>query len=64
MQSLLIIKREKEKVTKSKLAEILGITAKQYTKKERGEVCFTGDEMFKIADYFNSDVKDIFLPRK
>lgn len=62
MQSKLLLLRKKNKVTQTDLANILGITAKQYGAKELGKVKFNGDEMFKIAEFFNMKVDDIFLP--
>lgn len=62
MQSKLLLLRKDKRVTQAKLAEILGITTKQYGAKESGKVKFNGDEMFKIAEYFDTKIDDIFLP--
>lgn len=62
MQSKLLLLRRGNKVTQSDLANILGITTKQYGAKELGKVKFNGDEMFKIAEYFAMKIDDIFLP--
>lgn len=62
MQSKLIILRKEKKVTQEELAELLGISVKQYGYKENGKSLFNGDEMFKIAKYFDMDMNDIFLP--
>ena len=62
MQEKLILLRKQKNVTQQKLSELLGITVKQFGQKELGKVKFNGDEMFKIADYFNLKVDDIFLP--
>lgn len=62
MQSKLLLLRKEHKITQASLANILGITTKQYGAKELGKVNFNGDEMFKIAKYFNMKVDDIFLP--
>ncbi len=62
MQSKLIILRKEKKVTQEELANLLGISVKQYGYKEIGKAKFNGDEMFKIAKYFNLTIDDIFLP--
>lgn len=62
MQEKLIILRKTENVTQKELANIIGISVKQYSYKELGKSIFNGDEMFKIAHYFNRKVDDIFLP--
>lgn len=62
MQSKLLLLRKDNRVTQTDLANVLGITTKQYGAKELGKVKFNGDEMFKIAEYFNMKVDDIFLP--
>lgn len=62
MQSKLLLLRKDNKVTQTDLANVLGITTKQYGVKELGKAKFNGDEMFKIAEYFNMKVDDIFLP--
>ena len=62
MQDKLILLRKQKNVTQQELSVLLGITAKQFGQKELGKVKFNGDEMFKIADYFNLKIDDIFLP--
>lgn len=62
MQSKLLLIRKENNITQAYLANILGITSKQYSAKELGKAKFNGDEMFKIADFFNKKVDDIFLP--
>lgn len=62
MQSKLIILRKNKKISQEILADLLGISVKQYGLKENGKAKFVGDEMFKIADYFGLKVDDIFLP--
>lgn len=64
MQNNLILLRKNNNITQKKLAIFLSISEVQYGKKEKGIAEFTQDEMFKIADYFNLKVDDIFLPRK
>lgn len=62
MQSKLIILRKERQITQKTIADLLGISTKQYSYKETGKSKFDGDEMFKIADYFGLKVDDIFLP--
>lgn len=63
MQTKLLVERQKKGVTKLQMAEYLGISYNAYRSKEKGTSCFTSDEMFKIAEYFECLVDDIFLPR-
>lgn len=62
MQEKLLIIRKKNKVSQEKLAEILNISVKTYAFKETGKTEFTMSEMFKIADYFNMEINEIFIP--
>lgn len=62
MQEKLIILRKKENVSQETLANLIGITVKQYGAKENGKARFYVDETFKIANYFGLSVEDIFLP--
>lgn len=62
MQSRLIILRKNRRITQEMLANLLGISVKQYSFKENGKAKFDGDEMFKIADFLGLKVDDIFLP--
>lgn len=62
MQEKLLVLRKKNNLNQEELAKLIGITAKQYGMKERGEAIFNGDEMFKIAGFFNMKIDDIFLP--
>lgn len=62
MQEKLILLRKQNNVSQRELAELLGISAKQFSAKELGKAKFNGDEMFQIADYFNLKVDNIFLP--
>lgn len=62
MQEKLIILRKQKNVTQKEIADLIGITPKQYCLKENGNAKFNGDEMFKIADFFKMQIGDIFLP--
>lgn len=62
MQSKLIILRKQKGTTQKELAELIGVSVKQYGLKENGETKFNGDEMFKIAEFYNMKIEDIFLP--
>lgn len=62
MQEKLIIIRKRQKLTQEEMSKVIGISTKQYQYKESGKSNFTGDEMFKIAKFFNDTVDNIFLP--
>lgn len=62
MQEKLILLRKQNGTSQKELADLLGITPKQFSAKELGKVRFNGDEMFKIADYYNLKIDNIFLP--
>lgn len=62
MQVKLILLRKDHKISQCKLAELLNISQKQYSRKELGKAKFNGDEMFKIAYFFKKKVDEIFLP--
>lgn len=62
MQENLILLRKKTKTSQKVLADLLGITEKTYSYKELGKTEFTMNEMFKIVNYFNKPVEEIFLP--
>lgn len=64
MQENLILLKEKNNLTNTEMANLLGITAVQYRKKEKGEVQFKLNEMVKIAEYFGKTMDEIFLPTK
>lgn len=64
MQENLILLKEKNNLTNTEMANLLGITAVQYRKKEKGEVQFKLNEMVKLAEYFGKTMDEIFLPTK
>ncbi len=64
MQENLILLKEKHNLTNTEMANLLGITAVQYRKKEKGEVQFKLNEMVKLAEYFGKTMDEIFLPTK
>ncbi|MFL8675188.1 helix-turn-helix transcriptional regulator [Clostridioides sp. GD02404] len=43
------------------LAKLLGMNPNTYSSKENGVRRFTISEAIKISDFFNTDVRDIFL---
>ncbi|WP_044737159.1 helix-turn-helix transcriptional regulator [Geobacillus kaustophilus] len=63
MQEKLLVLRKKKGITQKELASYLGISVRAYSMKERGERQFTLDEMFKLRDFFDMRIEDIFLPR-
>ena len=62
MQKKLILLKEENHLTNEKMGEILGISAKQYRKKEQGAAPFKMNEMFILSEYFGKKLEDIFLP--
>lgn len=64
MQEKLLLIRKSRNITQQFFANLIGITAKQYGKKESGEYTFDCNEMFAIADYLDMRLEDIFLPTK
>ena len=62
MQSKLIILRKETGVRQAELAKMLEISEKSYSFKELGKTEFKASEMFKIAQYFNKKIDDIFIP--
>lgn len=63
MQDNLILLLKKNNLSQRWLAEFLSVSDKQIGKKLNGEAPFKSDEMFKIANYFNKSIDEIFLPR-
>ena len=62
MQEKLLILRKQNNITQDEIARMLGISVKQYNYKENGKSKFNCDEMFKISNYFNKKIDEIFLP--
>lgn len=61
MQEKLMLLMQRENVTQQTLASMLGITKKQFSYKLKGKSDFKCSEMFKIANYFNMHIDEIFL---
>ncbi|EHI69504.1 helix-turn-helix transcriptional regulator [Streptococcus ictaluri] len=64
MQILLYKLRKEHNMTQADIADILGRSENSYRQKELGHRDFWSSEMFLIADFFNKDIKDIFLDLK
>ncbi|HDE5126163.1 helix-turn-helix transcriptional regulator [Staphylococcus aureus] len=64
MQWNLIKLRKERKCTQEDLANLLNISTEGYRLKELGKHQFKNDEMFIIADFFDENIGDIFLPTK
>lgn len=62
MQWKLIVMRKEKHLNQVDLAKLLNITRESYGMKERGEMQFKADEMFKISQFFEKDIEKIFLP--
>lgn len=63
MQHKLYALRKENGVTQEEMAKSLEITTFTYRNKEKSKVPFNADEMYKLAEYFNKNIDDIFLPR-
>ena len=61
MQEKLMLLMQKENVTQQRLASVLDITKKQFSYKLKGKSDFKCSEMFKIANFFNKNINEIFL---
>ncbi|HGC9176262.1 TPA: helix-turn-helix transcriptional regulator [Streptococcus agalactiae] len=61
MQGKLLILRKERGVTQQKMADLLGVTKETYRRKEKGLTVFGSSEMFKIANFFDKDIGEIFL---
>lgn len=62
MQDKLILIRKQRGITQKDLADYIGISKNQYSSKERGKYDFYCNEMFKISEYLNLKIEDIFVP--
>lgn len=62
MQEKLLIMRKKAGITQQQMADLINVSVTTYHHKEVGMIQFRANEMFKIADYFNLKIEDIFLP--
>lgn len=63
MQTRLLVIRKYRNLTQKDVADKIDMNVRTYGRKERGEVDFTSDEMFAIAELFDLKISDIFLPR-
>ncbi|WP_115229803.1 helix-turn-helix transcriptional regulator [Streptococcus uberis] len=61
MQIKLYQIRKENKVSQERLADIIGKTSVSYRNKELGRVDFSCTEMFKIANFFNKSISEIFI---
>lgn len=61
MQWNLIKLRKERNETQEDIANMLGISVEGYRKKENGTNQFKSDEMFLIANHFDSDINDTFF---
>lgn len=63
MQWKLIQLRKERGLSQKDVADVIGIDVRSYIPREHGTVPFRADEMFKLRDYFDVAIEDIFLPR-
>ncbi|MGW7889949.1 helix-turn-helix transcriptional regulator [Staphylococcus xylosus] len=64
MQWNLIKLRKEKEYTQEDIAKLLNISTEGYRLKESGKNQFKSDEMFIIAEFFDGNIGDIFLPTK
>jgi len=64
MQEKLLLIRKNRNISQKELADLIGISTNQYSAKENGKYNFNCDEMFKISNFLNMNIEDIFLPNK
>ncbi|TDM12694.1 helix-turn-helix transcriptional regulator [Macrococcus bovicus] len=62
MQMYLWRLRKERKLSQNQFAKILGMSRNTYSAKERGEIPFNSDEMFKASEYLELPIDQIFLP--
>lgn len=53
--------REERNVKQEEMADVLGISACNYYKKENGSIRFSLTEAKKVADYFELSIEEIFF---
>lgn len=54
--------RELSGDTQEGMAKLLNINTTTYRRKEKGDAEFKASEMFIIAEKYNMEIEDIFLP--
>lgn len=60
MQWEIIKLRKEKKLKQSEMAKILAIHIYTYGKKERGDVAFSVDELFKMAQHFGLTLDEVY----
>lgn len=61
-QTKLASLRRYKNLSQREMAKMLNIQTESYSNKERGITQFKSTEMFMIADLFDMNLEDIFLP--
>lgn len=56
--------REELNIKQPEVAEMLGMSVPNYSKKENSEVKFSLDEAKKISLYFGKSIDEIFFPQQ
>lgn len=51
-------------ITQLEASEVLGISREAFNRKINGGINFTLEEAFKLSEFTNRTVEDIFLPRE
>ena len=60
MQFKIIELRKKKGMHQQAMADLLDIHLYTYGKKERGQVAFTAEELFKIAQHFGLTLDEVY----
>lgn len=60
MQKKLLGLRKEKGVTQQNLADLIGVSKNTYSNKEQGKRDFKISEMFKIANFFQVEIGEIF----
>ena len=62
MQKQLIIKRAERKISKRKMASLLGISEQAYAQKEANIRPFNINEAFYLSKFFGISIENLFEP--
>ncbi len=61
MENIIKVKREEKGILQEHLADLLGISVPNYSKKEAGIVKFSLEEAKKLSDYFSVSIDELFF---
>lgn len=55
--------RDEHGYNQKEFAKVIGITVHSYMRKENGQTPFVDHEMFKIRNFFDKPIEEIFLSK-